>query len=86
MISISVAKLLELYHRIQKTADIILLCATFTVVIKDFSCNSKVFFKCDNYICYDTKIMSQSSDTSIFFSLLPLYDGPNQKLRVAEIM
>ena len=33
MISISVAKLLELYHRIQKTADIILLCATFTVVI-----------------------------------------------------
>ena len=47
-----------------KTADIIL-CATFTVVILSF------FFKCDNYICYDTKIMSQSSDTSIFTVYIP---------------
>ena len=49
----------------EKTADIILLCATFMVVIL------RVFFKCDNYICYDTKIMSQSSDTSISTAYIP---------------
>ena len=43
----------------------------YIIVCHIYGCNSKFFLKCDNYICYDTKIMSQSSDTSISTAYIP---------------